>query len=408
MKKIVIVGGGFANKGAEALIISTISVLSSEISGARFIIVAVYKNDDLEKLRDYNVELISYPGITSRFLLIISALIYKLFPFNFVKDIILNADKNFTLYSESDLFVDISGFALTDQFGFLAKFYYCSNLLMGKLFDIPYIIFPQSMGPFDRLSTKLMAKTFLPMAKLIMARGDVTKKFLENININKNIYVIPDVAFLFEPASNSEALKIMHRCNIKKGENGLICIVPNMEIYKRSKGNGKTNDYILLLSEICNFISENFDATILLLHHNYEADTVVINLIKDSVNSTENIYTIDRDYNSAELKALIGQTDFVIASRYHSAVGALSMRIPLIILGWSQKYEELMAMIGLEDCVMDYNDISYARLEEKLKLNWSNRFEMKLLLNEKVPDLVKSAKYASFLAKEALYDQLDK
>jgi polysaccharide pyruvyl transferase WcaK-like protein len=57
--------------------------------------------------------------------------------------------------------------------------------------------------------------------------------------------------------------------------------------------------------------------------------------------------------SARQMKAVIGISDFLIASRYHSLVAAFSMRTPVAVIGWSHKYDELMQLVGLADFIVD-------------------------------------------------------
>jgi polysaccharide pyruvyl transferase WcaK-like protein len=59
--------------------------------------------------------------------------------------------------------------------------------------------------------------------------------------------------------------------------------------------------------------------------------------------------TIVQEQDPIALKHLIGESLLLIGSRYHSLAGALSSQVPVIAMGWSHKYEELLGDFGLED-----------------------------------------------------------
>lgn len=404
MTKIIIVGGGFANKGAEAMIISTISTLSQIISDTEFVIVANYTMDDVNKVKQYNAMILPYTSLRKRVIDLLSALLCRTVPLRCVHNILLKGNDKLIAFSDTDLVIDISGFALTDQFGLLSSLIYCSNIVLSQLFRVPFVIYPQSMGPFSRISTKVLVKVFLPLADTVIVRGEMTKNYLDELGIDKkkNLYVCADTAFLFNSASSEQASEIMQKHNIKRGENGLIGIVPNMEIYKRTKGMGNENIYVKFLARICDVIQHELNASILFLPHRYKDDMRIINLIMESLDQTEQVYTINEDYSASELKALIGQMDLLIASRYHSAIAALSMRTPVMVLGWSHKYVELMTMIGHEDYVVDCRHVSYEELKEKVDEMWYDRAKIKQTLGERVPELEKSSREAALLVKKTL------
>jgi colanic acid/amylovoran biosynthesis protein len=55
---------------------------------------------------------------------------------------------------------------------------------------------------------------------------------------------------------------------------------------------------------------------------------------------------LDGDFRAADLKAIIGQCQLVISSRYHALIAAMSQGIAVGTAGWSHKYTELLEETG--------------------------------------------------------------
>jgi Polysaccharide pyruvyl transferase len=54
-----------------------------------------------------------------------------------------------------------------------------------------------------------------------------------------------------------------------------------------------------------------------------------------------------------EMRRCIGGARAVIASRFHGLKNALAQNVPVLSLGWSHKYTELMKVYGLSDYSVD-------------------------------------------------------
>jgi polysaccharide pyruvyl transferase WcaK-like protein len=46
-----------------------------------------------------------------------------------------------------------------------------------------------------------------------------------------------------------------------------------------------------------------------------------------------------------------------MVSRFHAMIAALTDSQPVIVLGWSHKYQEVMAYFDLDDLVFDFNQL---------------------------------------------------
>jgi len=71
----------------------------------------------------------------------------------------------------------------------------------------------------------------------------------------------------------------------------------------------------------------------------------------------------DMDYSA--IKALMGETDLVVASRFHGMVTALDLGLPVLAIGWGHKYRELLAHFGLESWSLDFVETDAVGLEQK-------------------------------------------
>ncbi|MBX3429797.1 MAG: polysaccharide pyruvyl transferase family protein [Hyphomonadaceae bacterium] len=65
--------------------------------------------------------------------------------------------------------------------------------------------------------------------------------------------------------------------------------------------------------------------------------------------------------------AIIGETDLVIASRYHVQIAALKMGRPLIALSYGPKSDALMADVGLDEFCQDLDNVNFDLLTQQVE-----------------------------------------
>lgn len=407
MLNIVFVGGDFRNKGSEAMIISTATTLKRLLPKSKFT-VASYCAEDVSKDLDGKFKVIWNYG-TSRSrpfpVLFLIALLYRIIPLNAFRQLLIRKSSVLKELCNADLVVDISGFGLTDDFGLKRILLYCGEIVLCKLLRISFVVYPQSMGPFNSILSRILVRLFLPMADLIIARGELTKEHLAKIGIDeKGIYVCADSAFLFKAAPSERALEILNAHGI--AGKTLVGIVPNIRIYERCKGIGLANAYVTLLSKITNFIIDEIDAKVVLIPFEFKPDgyddRLIINDIFQNIKRQKSVFAIDKEYSAAELKTIIGQLDLLLASRFHSVVASISMRVPVVVIGWAHKYVELMKNFGLDEYVIDYRKASLDEVKYLLKKMWLNREEIVKKLEIEVKKTEKSALEAGKLVKDLL------
>lgn len=76
---------------------------------------------------------------------------------------------------------------------------------------------------------------------------------------------------------------------------------------------------------------------------------------------------------SSDLKAHIAACEAVVASRYHSCVAALSSGVPLLVLGWHYKYEELMHWYGQDAWMLSEDNCDSKKLISTFDRFWAQR-----------------------------------
>jgi polysaccharide pyruvyl transferase WcaK-like protein len=100
-------------------------------------------------------------------------------------------------------------------------------------------------------------------------------------------------------------------------------------------------------------------------------------------------------HSAAELKAVIGELDLIVASRFHSVVAAISMQTAVVTLGWAHKYDELMWEAGLEGLVLDaLNDAPDAILE-RVQRAWAGRQQLRRRMDG-TPERLKGSARTAF------------
>jgi len=81
-------------------------------------------------------------------------------------------------------------------------------------------------------------------------------------------------------------------------------------------------------------------------------DRFLCDHLLSSLDSCLRVAHIDKALTAAEVKSVIGNCDLLLSSRYHALIAALSQGIPAAAIGWSHKYEELLAEFDLRSNVI--------------------------------------------------------
>ncbi|MHB9140070.1 MAG: polysaccharide pyruvyl transferase family protein [Victivallaceae bacterium] len=100
--------------------------------------------------------------------------------------------------------------------------------------------------------------------------------------------------------------------------------------------------------------------------HNNDLPLLKQILSRLSSNDVSSLVAFNQSLNASQIHAVINTCDAVVTSRFHAMVGALSCGKPIIVLGWSHKYLEIMRLFGQEDMVLDHKHSNAAMLMEMI------------------------------------------
>ena len=104
-----------------------------------------------------------------------------------------------------DAAVDVSGFLFSDQRGERAaeQLVHLSELFARR--GKPFVFLPQAWGPFEGPVVQELTRRACTSADLVYARDTTSREHLEAIlDSTANVEQAPDIAFLFQPATNGD------------------------------------------------------------------------------------------------------------------------------------------------------------------------------------------------------------
>lgn len=385
MKKVLLIGANFRNKGSIAILMSTLKSFRILIPNVDFCLGSSYRarTRDYKQIRDYRL---------------------KIFEYEFTKkDIFQNLKSIVSIVSElmnTNVVVDLSGFLFSDKGRKTGILIRGSTILMSKLFRKPVVLYSQSFGPFNSRFARIFCKICLQRANVIVARGKISHSYLYDLGIRKNVQVYSDSAFLLEPAPQKRLNEILKKENIKK-RNGVlkIGVAVNIRIYERTKGKGTENHFVNVMAQLSDFLVENLNSELVFVPYEFPYkpttrgydDRFVARMIYEKAKNKHRIQLIENEYDPRELKALTKIFDLFIGCRFHSIVASTSMCVPTITISWSHKYLETMEPLGQAKYVCDYRDLSLNRLINLVNDALHRREEIKKELAAKLEEVKNSA-----------------
>lgn len=325
-KIIELRGVEFINKGAELMLFSILKELRNHFKNP---VIVMEKGNRTPRrlLLENNI----YTKLNFQQFKINWAKYGSLIPFS------IRRSRKFILPDEIDIILDASGFAYGDQWGAnyahkrLGKFIRQWNK-EGK----QIILLPQAFGPFNDSEMRKAMEEIIDNSHAIFAREERSYSYLISIKNSPKISISNDFTNLIEGKDNGSALE----------GSKPVAIIPN---YKMLEHGESTDDYCnFLLNCISECRINNLNPFFLI--HEGKKDLEIANRTNEMLD--DKISILDPQ-DALVIKGIISKCYFIVSSRFHGVVSALSQGIPCIITTWSHKYFEVAKEYNFTQFIMD-------------------------------------------------------
>lgn len=333
--------------------------------------------------------------------LIITALFLRVLPFQKMKSKMIGRNQCLRAIREADLIGSISGGdSFSDIYG-LARFFYVSlPQLLVLTMKRNLILLPQTLGPFNRKLTRVIAGFLLNRAHMIYARDYIglteMNSFIKTNHRNSKLRFCYDVGFVIDPIKPDHmnygaAFERRKRESIVVGLNisGLLY----MGGYSRDNMFQFKLDYRELVFRIIERFGKQENIIVLLIPHvfgtrqNSENDSSICAQVYAELKQEyeEKLFCVQGLYDQNEIKYVIGQCDFFIGSRMHACIAAFSQYIPTVAIAYSKKFIGVMQTIDMESWIADPQNMNIEQIMDLIDQAYHQREITREILQRKIP-----------------------
>ncbi len=292
------------------------------------------------------------------------------------------------------LAVDVSGFAYGDKRGYQQPLETQKVIDYCKKLGAKYIFMPQAWGSFKEAQVKANCKKMIESGDAYFTRDEVSRKYVAELlgQPVDQIPLLPDIAFHFPIPEIDGATLLKKHGFPENNQREKVCLSPNMRIYERMDGTGTDNAYVKTFIDIIYYLRDRYE--IVLIPNEIipdpsagRDDQFLCKLIMDSLDHQHHVTCISGYYSAEEIKSIIRECQFVIASRFHSLVFALSLGVPSMAISWSHKYRELFRLFALDEFVLEDKGILIGQITDTFEKLVQQREAVTEKINETLPRL---------------------
>lgn len=287
---------------------------------------------------------------------------------------------------DTNLFISGGGGLLQDSTGKGWSILYYLGLILGaKIIRVPVMIYAQGIGPVSQQINKKLMRWILNKVDLITVRDNFSKELLENLGVIKpSIYVNSDPSFLLNKKDINCILENYPHIQELMNSNNRPIIGVSVREYK-----GNRSDLKIMFAQLADYLIEKYKVKIVFLPFKFDDDVQVSEEILSLMKKQADILKIKLE--PEELISILSQFSLMIGVRLHSIIFSSMANLPFIAFKYDPKIKNFVAELGLSELLLELDNVSLEKIQEKIEYIRENKDRIKEILSEKVKDLKEKA-----------------
>jgi colanic acid/amylovoran biosynthesis protein len=326
-------------------------------------------------------------------------LTYRLFNYPCFFGLTHAQKKSLRVYFEADLVASAPGnFMYSSGRAGLTFLIIAYTMAYAMLAGKPLYLFPQSIGPLRRVWDKKLVKWILNRARLVMVREPISLKEIQKVGItNPHCRLVPDLAFTLQGALVEETKAWLRTFGLDIEQDQPLLGLTVINWGAQTAQSEIQERYEDALFTAANYFLETTKGKVIFFSQVYSNtqindDRIPTRRVVERIREESNrVIFIDQSATPELLKTAYGLTDIFIGTRMHSNIFALSGGVPVVAIAYRYKTQGIMQMMGLENWVIDIEQINSEALVAKLTSLWQERHIIRRHIYARVADLAQEA-----------------
>ena len=255
---------------------------------------------------------------------------------------------------------------------------------------------PQAWGPFAKPAWRTVLPKMLDGA-LFYARDARSQSMLSEA-IHADVPLQRDIAFSFADGDKALGARLLSGLPWKDDAKPLVVVTPNVRLYERSEGSGSGNAMVRAVVGTARRLRSELDCRVLLLGNEMSLsarakpdDRHLCALAETVCGMPGEVVAMRKWLSAAEVRSILMNAEMAVSARYHSILLAATAGCPVLALSWSHKYEYLLEDVGLGGWIVRGENGEWDRLAPRALELWEARRETRGVLDETAPRLRKEA-----------------
>jgi len=382
--KFLLVGhGSFANRGCEAIIRTTVSLLRDQWPDCTVILASGDPEHDRVHAAAAHMEVVPHWRVPRRFspgwwarqiqqrLGSGAAAAHRLH-IGHLEDTIRSADA----------VLSVGGDNYTEDYGRPTRWLMVDESV--QRIGTPRVLWAASVGPFGNTETQEAVMGRLRGCALVTVRESLSAQYLAENGVEANVRLVADPAFLLQPEPLDTA------SFWPRGD--LVLALNVSPILRRYRTETEMDPFPELILDFMRELLRTTNFGVLLVPHVMKPgndDHAYMRSILDAVEGRDRVRLVPRGLNACQTKHVLSRCAFSIGARTHATIAALSSTVPTISLSYSRKALGInLSLFGDARWVLDARALhSHAEMLDRLQVLVDARDAVRCHLAAHIPAL---------------------
>ena len=240
-------------------------------------------------------------------------------------------------------------------------------------------------GPLERAADRESTAAALNGMQLVTVREKAAKRLLEEIGVQRDIWVTADPALLLEPAPFTQ--RMLEREGLSEGQR---LIGMSVREAGSAMSDMQAGEYHALLANAADFMVDRFDAQVVFVPLEGK-DIREAHRVIGQMALPERAWVLKRSYGPRELRGLMEHLDMAVGMRLHFLLFAVTAGVPVAALPYATKVRDLLESLEVRSPDPDRSARAGALLSHIDRL-WDSRDEQIEHVRERLPSLQDAAR----------------
>ena len=288
----------------------------------------------------------------------------------------------------ADAVISIGGDLFIEDYG--PPIYALESIEHAQFLGRKTIVWGASIWPLKTPWVQERVKAMLRHCALVTVRDDPSLEYLSSLGITANVVKVADGAFLMPPRLSDRA-----RVHWSSPPSSVVGFNGSSLLHYYLARPKSRQVVVAIIDFLRGLINNQNYGVVLVPHDAYPAapERDFLFEIMQAIDRPDWVYMPPIGLDARETKALIGQCDFFIGMRFHPTIASLSQSIPTLGLSHSPKFVGLhQEVYGHTDYLIPYKDVSLDALTAKFKALQVEQNNIRKRLASRVPELQAAAR----------------